>query len=171
LITTQFEPNIVKRERMHKAMTPNRKVRKMAMMILLMCCMIVMVVKALMWKKLLCNIEHHDLLENRKRGLDNLETMEKASKELIYEESKGCDKECTILQMVFDLITLKERNGWSDTSFNQLLQLLENLIPKLNSLPISTYQAKKQFSPLTPGIEKIHACPNHFILYRKEHNN
>jgi hypothetical protein len=80
--------------------------------------------------------------------------MEKASKELLYEESKGCDKECTILQTMLDLLTLKARNGWSDTNFNQLLQLLENLIPKLNSLPTTTYHAKKLLSPLTLGIEK-----------------
>jgi hypothetical protein len=53
-----------------------------------------------------------------------------------------------------DLLTPKARNGWSDTSFNQLLQLLENVIPKLNSLPSSTYHAKKLLSPLTLGIEK-----------------
>jgi hypothetical protein len=80
--------------------------------------------------------------------------MAKASKELLYEESKGCDKECTILQTMLDLLTLKARNGWSDTKFNQLLQLLENLIPKLNSLPTTAYHAKKLLSPLTLGIEK-----------------
>jgi hypothetical protein len=104
-------------------------------------------------EELLCNIEREDLLENRKRDLDNLEMMEKASKELLYEESKGCDKECTILQIVLDLLILKARNGWSDISFKQLLQLLENIIPKPNSLPIGTYHAKKLLSPLTLGIE------------------
>jgi hypothetical protein len=48
-------------------------------------------------EELLCNIQREELLENRKRGFDNLETMEKASKELLYDESKGCDKECTVL--------------------------------------------------------------------------
>jgi hypothetical protein len=119
----------------------------------------------------LCNIKREELLENTKRRFNNLETMEKASKELLCDESKGCDKECTVLQMVLDLLTLKARNGWSDISFNQLLQLLENLIPKWNSLPTSTYLAKKLLSPLTLGIQQIHACLNHCILYRKEHNN
>jgi hypothetical protein len=110
-------------------------------------------------EELLLNIGLMDLLENRKRGLDNIETMEKASKELLYEEFKGCDKECTILQTVLDLLTLKARNGWSDKSFNRLLQLLENLIPKPNSLPTSTYHAKKLLSPLTLGIEKNTCLP------------
>jgi hypothetical protein len=99
----------------------------------------------------LCNIKREELLENTKRRFNNLETMEKASKELLYDESKGCDKECTVLQMVLDLLTLKARNG--------------------NSLPTSTYLAKKLLSPLTLGIQQIHACLNHCILYRKEHNN
>ena len=122
-------------------------------------------------EELLRNVAREELLENRKRGLDNIETMEKASNELLYDESKGCDKECTVLQTVLDLLTLKARNGWSDTSFNQLLQLLANLFPKPNRLPTSTYLAKKLLSPLTLGIQKIHACPNHCILYRKEHTN
>jgi hypothetical protein len=42
---------------------------------------------------------------------------------------------------------------------------LIKVLPKPNSLPSSTYQAKKIICPLTLGIEKIHACPNHCILY------
>jgi hypothetical protein len=53
-------------------------------------------------EELLHNIKCKDLLENRKRGWDNLEMMEKASKELLYEESKGCDKECRVLQTLLD---------------------------------------------------------------------
>jgi hypothetical protein len=56
-------------------------------------------------KELLRNIEREDLLENRKRDLDNIEMMEKTSKELLYEESKGYNKECIVLQTVLDLFT------------------------------------------------------------------
>jgi hypothetical protein len=69
-------------------------------------------------EELLLNTELKDLIEYRKRGMDNLEMMEKASKELLYKQSKGCDKDCTILQMVLDLLTLKTGNEWSNTSFN-----------------------------------------------------
>jgi hypothetical protein len=64
-------------------------------------------------EELLRNIESEELLENRKRDFDKLEMMENASKELLYDESKGRDKECIVLQMVVDLLTLKARNGWS----------------------------------------------------------
>jgi hypothetical protein len=60
----------------------------------------------------LCNITREELLENRKRGIDDLETIEKMSNAFLYEESKGCDMECTVLHMMLDLLTLKARNGW-----------------------------------------------------------
>jgi hypothetical protein len=101
---------------MHKRTTPNRKRRK-AMMILIICST-EHGGDDLDVEELLHNIQLEELFENRKRGFDNLEMMEKASKELLYDESKGCDKECIVLQMALDLLTLKTRNGLSDTSFN-----------------------------------------------------
>jgi hypothetical protein len=68
-------------------------------------------------EEFLRDIMREELLENWKRGLDNLETMEKVLK-LLYKESKECDKECIVLQTMLDLLTLKARNGWSDTSTN-----------------------------------------------------
>ena len=44
------------------------------------------------------------------RGLDNFEVLQKASKELLYEESKGCDKEFTVLHSVHKLLRLKASN-------------------------------------------------------------
>jgi hypothetical protein len=69
-----------------------------------------------------------------------------------------------------ELLKLKATNGWSDSSFSALLELLSMVLPKPNSLPTSsTYLAKKIICLLTLGVEKIHTCPNHCILYRKEH--
>ena len=33
-------------------------------------------------------------------------------------------------------------------------------------MPTNTYRVKKLVSPFTMGVERIHACPNHCILYR-----
>jgi hypothetical protein len=71
--------------------------------------------------------------------------------------------------MTFELPKLKACNGWSDTSFSALIELLTKVLPKPNGLPSSSYQAKKNICPLTLGIEKIQGCLNHCILYRKEH--
>jgi hypothetical protein len=40
------------------------------------------------------------------------------------------------------------------------------VLPKPNFVPTNTYQAKKLINPLTMGVEQIHLCPNHCILYR-----
>jgi hypothetical protein len=92
-------------------------------------------------------------------------------RDLLYEECKGCDKEHTVLLMMLELMKMKATSEWSDTSFSALLKLLTKVLPKPNGLPSSTYQVNKIIYPLTLGIEKIHACPNHCILYRKDTNS
>jgi hypothetical protein len=42
------------------------------------------------------------------------------------------------------------------------------MLPKDNELPSSTYKAKKIVCPLGLEVQKIHACPNDYILYHGE---
>ena len=100
------------------------------------------------------------------KGLDNLEMVRKARKEHLYQEEKGCEKRWSLLCFVLDILILKAKYGWSDRSFNDLLTLLATVLPKANFVSTNTYQAKKLISPLTMGVEQIHVCPNHCILYR-----
>ncbi|KAL6279600.1 hypothetical protein ACE6H2_016481 [Prunus campanulata] len=44
-------------------------------------------------------------------------------------------------------------------------------LPEGNTLPSSMYEAKKTLSALGMSYEKIHACSNDCILYRKEYEN
>jgi hypothetical protein len=87
----------------------------------------------------------------------------------LYNESNGCGKEFTQLCAVLEFLKLKAHYGWSDNSFSDLLSLLAKLLSKLNTLPTSTYKVKKLICPLSLGVDKIHTCPNHCILYRKEY--
>ena len=105
------------------------------------------------------------------KGLSKMEGLESASKEPLYDESMGCDKEFVTLRTVLELLKLKASAGWSDTSFTDLLNFLSQLLPKPNKLPTSTYKAKKLISPIALGVQKIHACPNHCILYRGDFEN
>ncbi|XP_015637678.1 uncharacterized protein [Oryza sativa Japonica Group] len=109
-----------------------------------------------------------EVLTGTRRGLDNWEALEKAAKELLYDEAKGCDKDYSVLRSVLELLRLKARHGWSDTSFNDLMDLLRVMLPKPNLLPTNTYEVKKLICPLSLGVQKIHACENHCLLYRKE---
>jgi len=65
---------------------------------------------------------------------------------------------------VLALVNLKARFGWSDKSFNELLLLLKNVLPRDNTLPKTHYEAKKILCPVGMEYQKIHAC----ILYRHE---
>jgi hypothetical protein len=98
-----------------------------------------------------------------------MDILEKSSKDLLYDESNGCGKEFTQLHVVLQLLKLKANHEWSDNSFSELLSLLAKLLSKPNTLPTSTYRAKKFIYLLSLGVDKIHACPNHYILYCKEY--
>jgi hypothetical protein len=103
------------------------------------------------------------------RGLSNMDILEKSSKDLLYDKSNGCGKDFTQLCVVLELLKSKASHGWSDNSFSKLLSLVAKLLPKLNTLPTSTYIVRKLICSLSLGVDKIHVCPNHYILYRKEY--
>jgi hypothetical protein len=65
----------------------------------------------------------------KKKGLENLERVKKASTETVYGVEKGCPTHWTLLRFVLELLILKAKYGWSDCSFNDLLRLLSWLLP------------------------------------------
>jgi hypothetical protein len=126
---------------------------------------------------LICNVVPNVLLQRRNKGFDNFETLDKALRDLLYEECKGCDKKHMVLWMTVELLKLKASNGWSDTSFSYLLQLLTKVFPKPNGLPNSTYLAKKIVCPLILGVEKnpcllepLHLIPKRTQIQREVPN-
>jgi hypothetical protein len=44
--------------------------------------------------------------------------------------------------------------------------IIADMLPKENKVSTNTYYAKKLISLLTIDMDKIHACRNHYILYR-----
>jgi hypothetical protein len=105
-------------------------------------------------EELMRNVAPDVLLQRKNKGFNNFEMLDKALRDLLYEECKWCDKEHTVLLMMLELMKLKAISGWSDTSFSALLELLTKVFLKPNGLPSSTYQAKKIICSLTLGIEK-----------------
>ena len=69
------------------------------------------------------------------------------------------------------LYNVKGNYGWSDKGFSALLEVLADILPKINNLPKSMYEAKKTMKVLGLDYDKIHACPNDCILYRNEFAN
>jgi hypothetical protein len=45
------------------------------------------------------------------RGLDNMEILEKSSREPLYDKSNGCGKEFTQLRVMVELLKLKASHG------------------------------------------------------------
>jgi hypothetical protein len=121
-------------------------------------------------EELMRNVVRDVFLQTRNKGFDNFEMLDKASRDLLYEECKWCNKEHMVLCMMLELLKLKASNEWPDTSFSTLLELLTKVLPKSNGLPSSTYQAKKIICPLTLGIEKNLCLPKllHLILKRTQ---
>jgi hypothetical protein len=71
------------------------------------------------YEELLCHVEPQMLNSmGTDRGLDNMEILEKSSREPLYDESNGCDKEFTQLRVMLELLKLKATYGWSDNSFS-----------------------------------------------------
>ena len=70
--------------------------------------------------------------------------------------------------IVLRLFNIKTRNGWTDRSFTELLELLHEILPKGNTLLTINYEAKKILCLMGMEYRKIRACLNNCILYRKE---
>ncbi|KAI5350075.1 hypothetical protein L3X38_002966 [Prunus dulcis] len=82
----------------------------------------------------------------------------------------GCRK-YTKLSALVKLYNLKAKHGMSDVCFTELLILQGDLLTEGNTIPTSMYEAKKTLCALGLSYEKMHACPNGCILYRKEYED
>ena len=102
---------------------------------------------------------------------DEFMTDPKSFKQLLEDAEKPLYPGCvqfTKLSALVKLYNVKARYGWSDKSFSDLLQILGDMLPVNNEMPLSMYEAKKTLNALGMEYEKIHACSNDCILYRNE---
>nr|XP_017227491.1 PREDICTED: uncharacterized protein LOC108203237 [Daucus carota subsp. sativus] len=80
----------------------------------------------------------------------------------------GC-KKASKLSAVLTLYNLKVGHQVSDVFFTEMLTAVSELLPDDNVLPRRTYEAKQMLKSIGLVHERIHACPNDCILYRKEY--
>ncbi|KAK1648001.1 hypothetical protein QYE76_065806 [Lolium multiflorum] len=64
---------------------------------------------------------------------------------------------------------MKAKHGWTDTSVDDILEYVKDLLPAGNTCPGSLAEAKRITCPLDLPHEKYHARINDCIMYRKEH--
>ncbi|XP_027067621.1 uncharacterized protein [Coffea arabica] len=75
------------------------------------------------------------------------------------------------LSFVVTLLHLKTMSGWTIKSFNALLEIFRHALPPEATVPKSFTDAKKLIRDLGFKSEKIHACVNDCVLFRKENEN
>ena len=109
-----------------------------------------------------------NVLFGNPRWLENFKEMKQVAIDPLY---KDRPKHWTALCFNLQLLQLKSRHGWSDTSFNDLLCMLADTYPEGNKMSANTYRAKKMIRPVSMKLKKFHACTNHCILYRGKYEN
>ncbi|XP_073035266.1 uncharacterized protein [Primulina eburnea] len=111
----------------------------------------------------MCEAAYDNYTENPELFTEFLEEAEKP----LY---NGC-KRYTKLSAIVKLYNTKAKHGMSDALFSDLLMDFGDMIPDNHNLPTKMYDVKKTLGCLTLSHEKINACSNDFILYRKQYKD
>ena len=85
--------------------------------------------------------EAEEVCETKKESRD-LKRMLKDYRILLYPDCKQSQKK---LGTILKLLQWKTSNGLSDKEFEEMLKLIKNLLPEGNTLPETTYEAKRLF--------------------------
>jgi hypothetical protein len=76
----------------------------------------------------------------------------------------GCSNYSKLRFLVW-LLHIKLLGGWTDKSFDLLVDLLVDALPKGSTLPTNFHEAKKLVKSIGVGYTNIHACENDCILF------
>jgi hypothetical protein len=85
----------------------------------------------------------------------------------LYSGCSNYSKLCFLVQ----LLHIKLFGGWTNRSFDLLVDLLVDALPKGSTLPRNFHEAKKLVKYVGVGYTNIHLCENDCILFWKEHEN
>ena len=75
------------------------------------------------------------------------------------------------LDFTSKLMNMKVRNKWTNSSFDELLEFLQSVLPAGNKVPPSFYKAKKTLKKTGLGYEMIDVCKWDCALFWKEHQS
>ena len=81
----------------------------------------------------------------------------------------GCNPEVTRLSFTLELLMMKAKNKWTDTSLDEVLKYLKKVLPAGSLCPTSVEEAKKIVCPLDLPHIRYHTCINDCIIYWNEH--
>jgi len=88
----------------------------------------------------------------------------KASEEPLHEHTK-----VTQLAFVTRLMAIKSKYCFSNSCYNDLVDLITDILPAKHRMPKDMYQSKKLLAGLGMKYEKIDVCEDNCMLFWKEH--
>ncbi|XP_022850555.1 uncharacterized protein LOC111372431 [Olea europaea var. sylvestris] len=83
-------------------------------------------------------------------------------------EAVVLEVETMAMAVAYGIGFLKTTHGISDNGFNELLEIIRDMLPHGNTLPDSCNSTKRLLKTFDLGYEKIHACVNDCCLFRKD---
>ena len=127
----------------------------------------------------ICDDLNMDTMEDVEELIDMVEAIKEdftgnaeIFQKLLLDAEKPLYERCkkyTKLSAIVKLFNLKAKSGMSDKCFSNMLSIIADMLPDDNVLPSSNNEAKRCLSVFGMDFQKIHACPNDCILYRKEY--
>lgn len=97
---------------------------------------------------------------------NNFYELLEASKEPVHKETT-----MSILSAVTRLMSFKTQHNMSISAYDTFLMFVHDLLPKDSKLPTTFSESKKLLSSLGMPYEKIDACVNGCMLFRKENKD
>ena len=98
------------------------------------------------------------------KELVDVQKLVEANSQELFPNCKKCTKLCFLIR----LLHIKLLGGWTDKSFDLILDLFNEVLPKGSTLPKNYYEIKKLIKSIGLGYISIHACENDCILYWKD---
>ena len=77
----------------------------------------------------------------------------------------------TKISSIVRLYNLKTKHGLSDIAFNEMLEMIKNMLPEDNLLITSMYAVKKFLKIFNLNYKHIHACVKDCCLFTKENED
>ncbi|GJX36741.1 uncharacterized protein Tco_0248298, partial [Tanacetum coccineum] len=103
----------------------------------------------------------------RDKDLESLRRLLDDSNQDLY---KGC-KNYSKFSFIVAILHVKTTSGWSNKSFDLILDVFRKALPTPSFVPKNYYEAKTYIRDLGFKSEKIHACVNDCVLYRKKYKS
>lgn len=82
-----------------------------------------------------------------------------------------CEGKVSTLSAIVELQNIKKQFGISGNCVTKLLEMIKVWLPEKNTMPSRYTEMKSIMLGLGMKCKAIHACPNHCILYYKEHED